>query len=161
MTINKKIMTMLILVMAVGAISMTYAATTFFGEDCSIYEPERLTQKACSDLNNLNDRVIALELIHNPIEEPIPEITITLTYEYIDDFRVLNITATGVSGTVNIIIRYVNIDGPIFATLSFVASSEGEIQVPWIIPGEKFGTFIVTVSDEFGSSSESISLPEQ
>lgn len=73
----------------VGSGTTVYAATTFFGEDCSPYDPERIVGKTCNDLNNLNDRVIALELIHN---SPLPiELTLELDPESItegEDFTV-------------------------------------------------------------------------
>ncbi len=61
MTINKKIITILTLVMAVGVIGTTYAVTSFVGDDCSKYEQDRMNGKACNDINDLNDRVTALE----------------------------------------------------------------------------------------------------
>ena len=73
--ISKTIMTMLLLVMAVGAISMTYAATTFFGDDCSINEPERVIDKICNDLNNLNDRVVSMNSTINNLVDPRVSIT--------------------------------------------------------------------------------------
>lgn len=59
MTINKKIMTMLILVMAIGAISMTaYASTSFIGDDCSKYEQDRMNGKICNDIQQLHDLIL-------------------------------------------------------------------------------------------------------
>lgn len=79
MTLNKKTITILTLVMAVGAISMTYAATTFFGEDCTIYDPEMGAGKVCNDLNNLNDRVTAIEdLIYYPPKPTLSQDTIII-----------------------------------------------------------------------------------
>ena len=54
MAINKKIITMLVLVMAVGTITATYAASTsFIGEDCQVFT-EEFNKKACNDINNLH-----------------------------------------------------------------------------------------------------------
>ncbi len=53
--------------MIVGVIGTAYAAaTSYFGEDCSTYNQDRVSGKACNDLNNLNDRVIVLENLVMP-----------------------------------------------------------------------------------------------
>ena len=58
MTMNKKIMTTLVLVMVVGVIGTAYAYhTSFFGVDCD----QTSIHRVCGDLNNLNDRMTILE----------------------------------------------------------------------------------------------------
>jgi len=61
MTNNKKIMTILILVMAVGVIGTVHAYhNSFFGVDCDVFSQGTLHQ-TCNDLNNLNDRLTVVE----------------------------------------------------------------------------------------------------
>ncbi len=94
MTLNKKTISLIALIMVVGSAGMTYAATSYFGEDCSIYGPETVPSKACYDLNylsvlvhnlttqnaeqaiqiaNVTDRLAVLEAIVNPEPEPEPD----------------------------------------------------------------------------------------
>jgi len=61
MTINKKIITILTLVMVIGVIGTAYAYhTSFFGVDCDGFVQTSI-HRTCNDLNNLNDRITILE----------------------------------------------------------------------------------------------------
>lgn len=131
-------MTMLLMVMAIGAISMTYAATTFIGEDCAAqYDPEMGAGKACNDLNNLNDRVTALE---NPVIgvwttiNPTPQL-----YDVKWDGEILNTSPTHlqfVPGTENDRGHHIEImqDGIYEITVNMsLQSNSGSPQLTWIL----------------------------
>lgn len=54
---SKTIIASVLITAAILTTTTAYAATTYFGEDCSIYSPETVPSKACYDLNYLNERV--------------------------------------------------------------------------------------------------------
>lgn len=128
MTLNKKTITSIAVIMVLGSAGMAYAATSFFGEDCSVYAPETGVSKTCYDLNFLNERVhdltnrvVALEALINPEPEPVPEPT-ELTIE-LDPSSVIaggNFTASGVVPYVEgFDVVYLEILHPVNATIVY------------------------------------------
>jgi len=59
--IKQKLTIFALLAVVAISIPIAIASTTFFGEDCTMYDPEQGVGKVCNDLNNLNDRLYIVE----------------------------------------------------------------------------------------------------